>query len=133
MNINWFYYSDTNAPAGEIETFLNAKEWTLRNITRIEDLHQHFISNKQSVLFIKANSLFNVYELCQELSVLYPHVYIIMIVPDNMENMRKAMHVGASDMLRSSADQEEIREAIVQAKSIWITVWVKKTFILSTS
>ena len=101
MSLNWLYFSDTNAPAGEIETYLNEMKWKLRSISKLEELHPHLMEGERNVLFIKANSLFNVYELCQELSVIYPHVYIIMIVPDNMENMRKAMHVGAFDLLGS--------------------------------
>ena len=116
MSLNWLYFSDTNAPAGEIETYLNEMKWTLKSISKVEELHPHLMEGERNVLFIKANSLFNVYELCQELSVIYPHVYIIMIVPDNMENMRKAMHVGAFDLLRLSSTSEEVREAILQAK-----------------
>ena len=92
---------------GEIETYLNEMKWTLKNISKVEELHPHLIEGEQNVLFIKANSLFNVYELCRELSVIYPHVYIIMIVPDNMENMRKAMHVGAFDLLRASSTSKK--------------------------
>lgn len=114
--MNWFYYSDTNAPANEIEELLIRKQYSLKSIFRVEDMHQSLVNNEQSVLFLKSNSKYNVYELCQEISVLYPHVYIIMIVPDNMENIKKAMHVGASDILRSSSEEEEIKEVILQAE-----------------
>jgi pilus assembly protein CpaE len=114
--MKWFYYSDTNMSADEIEGFLIEKKYSLQSIYKIEDMHQILIENEKSVLFLKANIKYNVYELCQEISVLYPHVYVILIVPDNMENIKKAMHVGASDILRTSSEEEEIIEVILQAE-----------------
>ena len=116
MNINWIYFSDTNTPPGEIKTLLEKKNFTLKGTNQVEKLHSLLIENDQSVIFIKAHTLYNVYDLCQEVSVLYPHVYIILIVPDNMENLKKAMLMGASDTLRSSYDHEELIEAIEHAR-----------------
>jgi pilus assembly protein CpaE len=116
MNINWVYFSDTNTPPGEIKTLLEKKQSHLTATNQIDNLHSILIENDQSVLFIKSHILYNVFDLCQEISVLYPHVYIILIVPDNMENLKKAMLMGASDTLRSSYTTEELSEAIVHAK-----------------
>lgn len=116
MNIKWYYYSDTNSSERDIVSILEKKQYELMSVSRIEDLHQHFIQNQHAVLFIKANTIYNVYDLCQEISILYPHVYIILIVPDNMENMRRAMQVGASGIVCSSYEEEEMREVVVQAE-----------------
>ncbi|MGG3468015.1 AAA family ATPase [Neobacillus pocheonensis] len=116
MDINWFYFSDTNTPPGEVKILLEKQRFKLSVTNQIEKLHTLLIQNNQSVLFLKAHTLYNVYELCQEISVLYPHVYIILIVPDNMENLKKAMLMGASDTLRSSYDHDELSEAIDHAK-----------------
>lgn len=116
MNINWLYFSDTNTPPGEIKTLLDKQRFPLTVTNQIEKLHTLLIQNNQSVLFLKAHTLYNVYELCQEISVLYPHVYIILIVPDNMENLKKAMLMGASDTLRNSYHQDELSETIDHAK-----------------
>ncbi|GHH97579.1 AAA family ATPase [Neobacillus kokaensis] len=116
MNINWVYFSDTNAPPGEIQTYLDKQQFQLATTNEIDKLHSLVIGNHQTVLFLKAHTLFNVYELCQEISALYPHVYIILIVPDNLENLRKAMLMGASDTLRSSYELGELSEAISHAK-----------------
>ena len=116
MNISWFYFSDTNTPPGEIQAQLDKKQFQLISTNQVEKLNHLLVSNEQSVLFLKANTLYNVYELCQEISALYPHVYIILIVPDNMENLKKAMLLGASDLLRTSYKQEELFEAIDHAR-----------------
>lgn len=117
MSIHWFYFSDTNADPGEIKIYLEKKQYELTTTNKIGSLHKQLVENQNSVLFLKANSVFNIYELCQEISVQYPHVYIILIVPDNMENIKKAMHMGASDVLRFSYSPEELSEALQQAKS----------------
>ncbi|WML59148.1 AAA family ATPase [Neobacillus sp. PS2-9] len=116
MSINWIYFSDTNTPPGEIKALLEKKQFQLTASNQVEKLHSLLVQNNQSVLFIKAHTLYNVYELCQEISVLYPHVYIILIVADNMENLKKAMLMGASDTLLSSYTDEELSEAIDHAK-----------------
>lgn len=116
MNINWVYFSDTNTPPGEIKTLLEKKQFHLTATNQIDKLRTLLVENDQSVLFIKSHTLYNVFDFCQEISVLYPHVYIILIVPDNLENQKKAMLMGASDTLRSSYTHEELSEAIEHAK-----------------
>jgi pilus assembly protein CpaE len=116
VSINWVYFSDTNTPPGEIKVLLEKSSFELTTTNEIEKLHSLLIENHQSVLFLKAHTMFNVYDLCQEISARYPHVYIILIVPDNLENLRKAMLMGASDTLRSSFELEELSEAINHAK-----------------
>ncbi|MBT2727430.1 AAA family ATPase [Bacillus sp. ISL-75] len=116
MNINWIYFSDTNTSPGEVKTFLEKQQFHLSVTNQIDKLHTLLLENNQSVLFIKAHTHFNVYDLCQEISVLYPHVYIILIVSDDLENLKKAMLMGASDTLRSSFNHEELGEAIDHAK-----------------
>lgn len=116
MNINWVYFSDTNTPPGEIKTLLEKRQFELTATNQIDKLRTLLVENDQSVLFIKSHTLYNVFDLCQEISVLYPHVYIILIVPDNLENLKKAMLMGASDTLRSSYKHEELSEAIEHAK-----------------
>jgi pilus assembly protein CpaE len=116
MNINWVYFSDTNTPPGEIKGLLEKNSYELSTTNEIERLHSLLTTNHHSVLFLKAHTMINVYDLCQEISARYSHVYIILIVPDNMENLRKAMLMGASDTLRSSFELEELSEAINHAK-----------------
>lgn len=116
MNIKWVYFSDTNTPPGEVKTLLEKHEFQLTTTNEIDKLRSLLIENNQSVLFLKVHTLYNVYDLSQEISALYPHVYIILMVPDNMENLRKAMLMGASDTLRSSYEIEELSDAINHAK-----------------
>ena len=115
MNINWVYYSDTNSPAEDIKAILDRKNISLTSIQKIEDLRQQALKSDHLVLFLKANTIYNGFELCQNISILYPEIYIILMVPDNMENAKRAMQAGASDILKFSSNAEEIREAIFQA------------------
>jgi pilus assembly protein CpaE len=115
MSVNWYFYSDTNAKAEELESILVSRKQTLKYIQRLDDLLTRLEQTTYAVLFLRANTIYNVYELCEEISVKYPHIYIVIIAPDNMENMKKAMHVGATDILRYSATNEEITEVIIQA------------------
>ncbi|MFC4321751.1 AAA family ATPase [Litchfieldia salsa] len=114
--MQWLYFSDTNSPAEAIEIALSKRKHTLLTIYQLEDLSNQLSQIEFPVLFLKANTVYNVYDLAKELSTTYPHAYLILIVPDNMENIKKAMHVGASNLLRISADSEEREEVIKQAE-----------------
>lgn len=114
-NINWVYFSDTKTSPGEIKDILEKDNFQLTTTYQLERLHSILKDNNQAVLFLRADSVYNVYDLSQEISVLYPQAYIILIVPDNMENLKKAMQMGASDTLRSSYEAGELSEAILYA------------------
>ncbi|WP_419955717.1 AAA family ATPase [Neobacillus niacini] len=116
MKINWIYFSDTNSSPSEIKTILGKDNIELITTYQLERLHSLLRENNQSVLFLKASSLYNVYDLSQEISALYPHAYIILIMPDNMENLKKAMQMGASDTLRSSIENQDLMEVIQHAQ-----------------
>ncbi|MEC1523508.1 AAA family ATPase [Neobacillus niacini] len=116
MSINWIYFSDTKTSPGEIKTLLEKDHSQLTATFQLERLHALLGENNQSVLFLKAGSLFNVYELSQEISALYPHAYIILIVQEGMEDLKKAMQMGASDTLRTTFNEEELSEAILHAR-----------------
>ncbi|WHY76779.1 AAA family ATPase [Neobacillus sp. WH10] len=116
MSINWVYFSDTNSSPGEIKKLLEKQQYQVLSADQFDKLHPLLMGNNQSVLFLEAHTHFNVYDLCQEISVLYPHVYIILIVPEAMENLKKAMLMGASDTLRTTYDLGELSEAVAHAK-----------------
>ncbi|MCH6267627.1 AAA family ATPase [Neobacillus citreus] len=116
MSINWVYFSDIESPPGEIKKILEKQQYHFLSVQRIEMLHPLLKGNTKSVLFLEANTRFNVYDLCQEISALYPYVYIILIVPEESENLKSAMLNGASDTLRSNYDIGELSEAVAHAK-----------------
>jgi pilus assembly protein CpaE len=116
MDMQWLFYSDTNARADLLEECLERRDYKLKRVTYLERLFDHLKKDPNAVLIIKANKIYNVYQLCEELSVKYPHVHIVLMIPDNMENAKKAMQAGASNTLRTSSDKDEIREMIIHAE-----------------
>ncbi len=115
--LNWYFYSDTNAQAGELEDLLLKKNHKLKSFQLLEDLFHQLERTPHSILFLKAYTTYNVYDLCQEISMKFPSVYLIILVPENMENTKKAMRVGASNLLTYSATTDEINDVILQAQT----------------
>ncbi|MCM3765809.1 AAA family ATPase [Neobacillus niacini] len=115
MNINWVYFSDTNTCPEEIKTFLERQQYSLKIIDKIDRLHPA-LNDPKTVLFLNVQLHYSVYELSQEISALYPHVYIILILPEEKENLKKAMQVGASDTLLARFGLEELKETAAHAK-----------------
>jgi pilus assembly protein CpaE len=116
MNINWLYFSDTNTSPQDIKTLLERQHFNLAVTNQKENLNGLLNDSNQAVLFLNPSTLYNVYDLCEEISVQHPHVYIILIVAEELENLKKAMQVGASDTLRSSYNLGELAEAVAHAK-----------------
>ncbi len=116
MSINWVYFSDINTPPGEIQTYFEKQQLPLSSATDIDRLHSLLVGNNQTVLFLEVQTMFNVYDFCQEISAQFPYVYIILIVHEEMENMKRAMLMGASDTLRSTYNLGELSEAVAHAK-----------------
>ncbi|WP_147803209.1 AAA family ATPase [Alkalicoccus halolimnae] len=116
MEMQWLFYSDTNARADMLEECLEKRDYKLKRVTYLDRLFDHLKKDPNVVLLIKANKVYNVYQLCEELSAKYPHLHIVLMIPDNMENAKKAMKAGASNTIRFSADKDEIREMIVHAE-----------------
>jgi pilus assembly protein CpaE len=116
MSINWVYFSDTSSPPGDIKKLLEKQQYHVITAHQFDKLHPLLAENNQSVLFLDAYKKYNVYDLCQEISALYPHVYIILVVPEDMENLKKAMLMGASDTLQSTYNLGELSEAVAHAK-----------------
>ncbi|MCA0172567.1 CpaE family protein [Bacillus sp. RAR_GA_16] len=116
-DLNWYFYSDTNSKAEELEELLMKKNHMLKSFQLLEDLFHQLECRPHSILFLKAYTTYNVYDLCQEISMKFPSVYPIILVPENMENTKKAMRVGASNLLTYSADPDEINDVILQAQT----------------
>jgi pilus assembly protein CpaE len=112
----WYYYSDSQSPFKKLETLFKSKAYKLTHISEVDEMKQYLMKHSETVLFLKTEIKYDVYDLCQEISVLYPHVYIILILPDEYENMKKAMQVGASDLIKTSSKSEELEEIILQAE-----------------
>ncbi|UTR11515.1 AAA family ATPase [Evansella sp. LMS18] len=116
MTINWYFFSDTNSLADELEQVINKKQIDMRRIHNLENINAHLQQTKNGVLFIKTNIGYNPYVVCRDIAIQFPHIYIVLIVPDNMVNVKKAMNAGASDIMRISSTVEEIKDAVDQAE-----------------
>lgn len=116
MTFQWLFYSDTNAKVDLLEESLQKRNYELTRLTYLERLFDYVKRESDVTLIIRASTVYNSYQLCEELSVKYPHIYIVLMIPDNMENARKAMQAGASNTIRFSADKEDIRSMIIHAE-----------------
>jgi pilus assembly protein CpaE len=116
MQFKWLFYSDTNAKAELLEEVLQKRDQTLTRVVYLERLFDYLKTESNAAVIIRAHTVYNAYQLCSELSVKYPQLYIVLIIPDNMENARKAMQAGASNTLRFSHDKDEVRDIIIHAE-----------------
>ena len=53
-DLNWYFYSDTNAQAGDLEELLLKKNHKLKSFQLLEDLFHQLERTPHSILFLKA-------------------------------------------------------------------------------
>jgi pilus assembly protein CpaE len=116
MDFQWLFYSDNNSKVDLLEETLQKKGYDLKRIVYLDRLFDILKKGSNVTLIIKAHTVYNAYQLCEELSIKYPHIYIVLMIPDNMENARKAMQAGAHNILRFSSGKEDIRDVVHQAE-----------------
>ncbi|MDX5474905.1 MAG: AAA family ATPase [Bacillaceae bacterium] len=116
MRAQWYYFSDTNSPHEDLESVLEKRQHEMKMFQNLEQLELELRHAEHAVVFLRSNTMMNVYTICQDLSILYPHFYIVIITPNNMENVKKAMLVGASNTMRYTSDVEEVKNVVIQAE-----------------
>lgn len=113
MSMDWFYYSEYNIHPEELEKLLTEKNQDITSFKRLDDLKARLALSSSSILFLQTHG--DVYELCEEISIQYPDVYIILLKEEKID-MKKAMHAGASNILRMPVQLKELIEVVFQAQ-----------------
>ncbi|MCP8969325.1 AAA family ATPase [Ectobacillus ponti] len=115
MKVKWYLYADIDTQDQRIRELFSFRQYPLQEVPPEEDLREHLAQTASGVVLIQG-STDRVYEVCQNVSVLYPHIYIILLVPDSVKGIRKAMRAGASDILSEDCRMQDLENAIEQAE-----------------
>lgn len=78
------------------------------------------------VVLLEHNETYDVYELCGEISLSHPHTPIILLLPETEIDLKKAMYVGATDVIAMPFDVLEFSQAAKKAES-YLEVRFEKT------
>ncbi|HJV46799.1 MAG TPA: hypothetical protein VJ824_13870, partial [Bacillota bacterium] len=67
---------------------------------------------RPTVVILHKGSGYDIYQLCQELTSSYSYVSVILVVPSQQLELKRAMRMGAADTLSSPFSRDEIKQAL---------------------
>ncbi|QHS22501.1 AAA family ATPase [Virgibacillus sp. MSP4-1] len=116
--INYFIIS-SNGPSTEAIKKLLYYDRKFAKSFRNREEFQSFISDDDyGVLFITSSSAYDFYDLCGDISLQMPNLKIILIAHEDEIDYKKAMYVGATDVIPLNFEEQEWKQALVKAESI---------------
>ncbi len=118
MTIQWLGYSDGQAHRELTEYMKDRKGISLKWFSKEDALRQTLPDSERNILFICPGSSYDLYELSRDLSLQYPLLCIILVIPKLNIDYKKAMYSGAVDLIEHSFLSSEIEESIRKADDI---------------
>ncbi|GAA0480464.1 response regulator [Salinibacillus aidingensis] len=116
--INYFIISSNGTSTEAIKKLLYYNRKFAKSFRNQEEF-QSFISDDDfGVLFITSSSAYDLYDLCGDISIQMPNLKIILIAHEDEIDYKKAMYVGATDVIPLNFEEQEWKQALVKAESI---------------
>ncbi|WP_102027447.1 AAA family ATPase [Salirhabdus sp. Marseille-P4669] len=116
--INYFIISGNQNVTESIKKLLYYERKFAKTFYHIEELRDFISVDDYGVLYIVESNSYDLYEVSGDISLEYPNLKVILI--DKLENIdyKKAMYVGATDIINVDFSEEEWKQALVKAESI---------------
>ena len=116
MKIQWVAYSE-GQPHKELNDYIKQnKSANIKWFSKLEGLQGELVSSQEIVLFIYAGSSYDVYDLSRSLTLQYPSLSVILVMPISKIDLKQAMYAGAVDVISVSLLDSEIDQAVKTQK-----------------
>jgi pilus assembly protein CpaE len=128
MTVQWIGLVEDKDLRKEIDHLVGETGRILQSVKGQKELHQAITHFPQTVVFLQSNSDHDVFELCRELSVLYPFISLILLVKEKELDVKKAMRVGAMEIISFPINGGEIIQVVKEAEEMvsWKATMVQK-------
>jgi pilus assembly protein CpaE len=128
MTVQWIGLIEDRDVKKEIDHLVGETGRILQSVKGQKELHQAITHFPQTVVFLQADSDHFVFELCKELSVLYPSISLILLVKEKELDVKKAMRAGAMEIIHFPIKGEEIIQIVQEAEEMvsWKSSMIQK-------
>ncbi|MEW9672595.1 AAA family ATPase [Ammoniphilus sp. 3BR4] len=117
MKIDWYGLTDQPASLGPLKTLLSGSGNPSKWYTEVSDLREALKGSAEgAVVFLQLAK--TPYELCREISLTHPLVSVILIVPQEEVDLKKAMRMGAVDVIGQPFKKEELAQVLNEAVQV---------------
>ncbi|MFD1020642.1 AAA family ATPase [Thalassobacillus hwangdonensis] len=82
-----------------------------------EDLEDIMTRTDKGILILSSTAVEDIYETCEDLSLQFPFLYIVIIDSESDLELREVMRAGAFDMLKSPLKQDELFDSLEIAEA----------------
>lgn len=118
MRINYFIISDKQMYSTAVKMLLEEMKITSKIFETFYDLKASLTESKGTVVIIGPTIAQSPYEICQEISLLYPFTSVLLVLNKEDIDYKLAMYSGAIDVLDVHTEEEEIVKSIKKAEEI---------------
>ncbi|MRG85812.1 AAA family ATPase [Salinibacillus xinjiangensis] len=116
--MNYFIISGNHSTAESIKKLLYYNRKFAKIFHNLEQLKSFVTEDDYGVLFITSSTTYDLYDLCGDISLQWPNLKVILISDVEDIDYKKAMYVGATDIVSLEFEEEEWKQALVKAESI---------------
>lgn len=111
MTVQWLGYTDNIGSITTVHSAVSRTGNSIHWITDEKELRNALANGESAVVWLKSGIGYNVYELCRDLTLTFPLVSVVLLVPSDELNFKKAMHAGAVDAVGLPGTESEIVQA----------------------
>lgn len=98
MNIRWLGSVNDQNLIVELQSALSQSGRSLGTYASVEELEKNLTNKEDVLLFLPSSPAYDVYELCERISFLFPLVSIVLLVPQDQMDLKRAMQSKAMDL-----------------------------------
>lgn len=118
MKVKWALLSNDEQIIGKIKPIAKKNGKSFLELSSVEEVENTLKLSKNIVLILDSNNDYDVYELCGHFSISFPTISVILLLPEEKVDIKKAMYVRAIDVITSPVKEEDFFVAIHKAESM---------------
>ncbi|RXT13564.1 AAA family ATPase [Ammoniphilus sp. CFH 90114] len=116
MSLKWFGLSEHPSLLPSVSSVVRHMGDTLQWYSNVDSLSTAISPSEETILFLHEGAHYDIYEVCKQLSIYHPLLFIILLVPKDKLDLKRAMKAGATDSIGLPVQEMELVTAVQEAK-----------------
>lgn len=117
MKTRWIGLTDKEDETIRLDSLVNKKGFNLTWYPSVKEIKGELLQDKDSVIFLKHSESYDIYQICKEFSLKFPLASIILLIPEQQMDLKKALRAGARDVARIPIELAELEQIIKEVES----------------
>ncbi|MBU9721319.1 MULTISPECIES: AAA family ATPase [Bacillaceae] len=118
MKLNYYILSEKNMYSTAVQSMLYELKIRSKTFNTYSELKVELTNSKGNIVVLGPNSIQNPYDICQEVTRLFPQTAVILLLQREDIDYKKAMFSGAVDVLDIESDEQEVIDSIKKAEKV---------------